>query len=65
MKKRQKFIIASRRPYSSNEYVKIVTRSFEIVQDYTCLSKILRNEMNSDQRLKKRITNVNIQSRKK
>jgi hypothetical protein len=37
-------MIVSRKPYSGNEYVKIVTRNFEIVKDYTYLSKILKNK---------------------
>jgi hypothetical protein len=42
--KRQKFVIVSRKPYSGIEYVKTVTRNFEIVKDYTYLSKILKNK---------------------
>jgi hypothetical protein len=44
MKKRQKFMKVLRKPYSGNEYVKIVTRNFEIVRDCTYLSKILINK---------------------
>jgi len=37
-------MIASRKPYSGNEYGQIVTRNFEIMKDYSCLSKILKNK---------------------
>jgi len=37
-------LIVSRKPYSGNEYVKIVTRNFELVKDYTYLIKIMKNK---------------------
>jgi len=41
MEKRQKFVIVSRKSYSGNECVKIVTRNFEIMQDCTYISNLL------------------------
>jgi hypothetical protein len=39
-----KFMIASRKSYIENEYVKLGTYNFEIVKDYTYLGTVLTNE---------------------
>jgi hypothetical protein len=37
---KRQFVIESQKPYSENEYIKLDRRNFEIVKDYTILTKM-------------------------
>ena len=39
-RKKTKFVIESQKPYNENEYIKLDWGNFEIVKDYTILTKV-------------------------
>ena len=44
IEEKTKFMIVSQKTYHENEYVKLSTRNFDIVKDYTYIGTILTNE---------------------